>query len=257
LQTSVLRHAQARSAAARSAGSQTSTTGSDTWSSSEGGSDSDDSDSEVSSGGRGHGTRPVHRQQQRTGRGQQVAPAIETSDAAAAAAGHAALAALPPSAAPERHILHPPYSHLVWCHSKIQSNWKLLVASGLCTDIDELQSANGSCSVQVSFVNHSADWDVKDYILQHPVMQQQAAVQPSASTAGSSSGTQSTGLFHATLTHTTDGALRLTKLTIKSIMKSLKCEGSPHAVVLQERVRCCTFSLGGSCTYPLCGPSVS
>jgi hypothetical protein len=172
LQTSVLRQAQARRAA-RSGGSQTATTGSDTWSSSEAGSDSDDSDSEASSGGRG--TRPVRRQQQRTGRGQQVPTASGSSSEAATAsaavvAGSAMPAASPGNLPEQGPILHQPYSHLLRSRNILQVKSTVRIASPLCTDIEELQSVSGSCSVQVFFAKHSADWDVKGYILQHPVI---------------------------------------------------------------------------------------
>jgi hypothetical protein len=96
-----------------------------------------------------------------------------------------------------------------------------VAASGLWTNIEELQSVNGSCSVQVSFVKHPADWDVKGYILQHPVMQQQDAAQPSASAAGSPSATQYTERYAATLTHTTHGGMMMKELPIYSILKAL------------------------------------
>jgi hypothetical protein len=96
----------------------------------------------------------------------------------------------------------------------------------------------GSCSVQVSFVKHPADWDVEGYIRQHPVMQQhQQAVQAPPSAAGSTSNTMSLGSFGATLTRAANGN-KLTELPILSIIKQ-KCGGAPHAVILQERVRCC------------------
>ena len=97
----------------------------------------------------------------------------------------------------------------------------------------------GSCSVQVYFVKHPADWGVKGYIKQHPVMQQQQqAVQAPPSAAGSTSTTPSIGPLVATLTHAAQGRMRLTELPILSTVKQ-ECGGAPHALVLQERVRCC------------------
>ena len=208
----------------------------------------------------GKGALPVRRQQRSHRQQQQVPQASGPSSdatpaaAAAAAAGPATPAALAPSSAELGPILHQPYSHLVWCHINAQ-NTQTNIASALCTDITQLQSVNGSCSVTVSIVNHPAGWEVKDYILQHPVMQQQEqllqqhqqqqqqpaeqqAAQASGSAVGSTSTTWSLGPCEATLTRTAAGTLLLKDLSMLSIHKSLRCDGSPHALVLQERVRC-------------------
>jgi hypothetical protein len=237
LQASVLGQAQARRSPAKPADSQTATSGSDTWSSSEGESDSDDIDSEVSSRVRGRGTRQVRRQQPRAGlEHQQFARASESTAHAAVAAARPARLALPAQRGP---TLHTPYSHLLWCHMSLQVYSTVCIASALCTDIEDLHSANASCSVQVSFLKHPADWDIKGYILQHPVMQQQAAVQPSDSTVGSTNASQSLEPFEATLKRRTTGALWVKGLSAQSIMQSLEWDGAPHNVVLQERVRWC------------------
>jgi hypothetical protein len=237
LQTSVLRQAQARRAA-RSSGSQTGTTDSDTWSSSEGEFDTDDSDSEASSGGRGREAKMGRKQQPRTGREQQVPPASASSEAAAALAEPAGPAASPRSSADQGPILHQPYSHLSWCHGHFHLRCTVGIGAALCTDIEELHS-NG-CSAEVSFVKHPADWDVKGYILQHPVMQHQTAMQPSASAAGSTNPTQVLGPLEVTLMRRAARHTRLKDLPKQTILRSLQCVGAPHTVVRQERVRCCS-----------------
>jgi hypothetical protein len=154
--------------------------------------------------------------------------------AAAAAEGPATPAALPPSSAKQGPILHQPYSHILWCNIRFLPGGSLYISNALCTDIHKLQIGVCSCSVQVSFVKHPADWDVKGYILQHPVMQQQAAIQ-----APAGSNTQSLRPYKVTLKCTAKG-LWLHEVPVYSIFQSLDCGGAPHAVVLQERVRCCT-----------------
>jgi hypothetical protein len=58
------------------------------------------------------------------------------------------------------HILHQPYSHFVWCSSQQFSESRPLgFASALCTDIEEMQSVQGTCPVHLYMITHSADWD--------------------------------------------------------------------------------------------------
>jgi hypothetical protein len=118
----------------------------------------------------------------------------------------------------------------------------LNIARPLCTDIEAVQFADGSCSVQVSFVSHPADWDIQEYVRQHPVMQnwqqvQQWAAHASHSAAGNT--TRALGPFEAVLSRREQGQLSLTGISgAQLIVQALGSKAVPHAVVLQERVRC-------------------
>lgn len=266
LQECVVRRVQARQAAGRAAGgSQTATTGSDTWSSSEdGGSHSEDSDSEASSdSGRGQGGMLV--QQQSAGRRQQQVAGASGPHPGAAAAGAAAAGSEGPgpsgvAATPAAAALHAlesvdqgphlrqPYSHFFLSPAQLKLGAKVRIAVPLCTDIKALQSLNGSCPVKVSFMVHPAGWNVNEYVLQHPVQQQQVQQQTaraSHSVPASTSTTQVLGPFEGTVKKTTGyPPLYLTGLQsyvadVAGALQLSKSSASPHAVVLQERVRHC------------------
>jgi hypothetical protein len=189
-------------------------------------------------------SRQLLGQQQHTGGGLQpvtgasgTLSVCQRTIVAAPAAGPAGFTA-PPTAlnpstlADQGPILHQPYSHLVW-GSYLLAKWHMLyIAKPLCTDIQAVQLADGSCSVQVYLVIHSADWDVKGYVLQHPVMQDQQQVQQWAAQASDSAAGNILGPVEAVLSRRRQGQLQLTGVP------RLGSEADPHAYVLQERVRC-------------------
>lgn len=117
------------------------------------------------------------------------------------------------------------------------------IVGALCTDIEAIQFARGSCSVNVSFMSHQADWDIKEYVKQHPVMQhwqqvQQGAAQAAEPAAGYS--TQLLGPFEVVLvTYMNGSQYQLTGLPVQHIRQTLVCDAAPPAVALQERVRMC------------------
>lgn len=153
LQACALRQAHTRQDAASSEDGQTATAGSDTRSSSQGDSAPSNSGPEASSG-----SRPVRRQQQRTGRGLQRLPQASGSvsgSAATVAAGPASAAtpAAPHSSrlAKQQPVMRKPYSHFVCTYSQLKPEHTAYIAIPLCTEIEELQGLHGSCSVEVSF----------------------------------------------------------------------------------------------------------
>jgi hypothetical protein len=96
---------------------------------------------------------------------------------------------------------------------------------------------------------HPAGWNVNEYVLQHPVQQQQVQQQTahaSHSIPASTSTTQVLGPFEGTVKKTT-GCLPQLYLTglqwdvadVAAALQLFKSSASPHAVVLQERVRHC------------------
>ena len=257
LQECVVRQVEARQAARRAAGgSQTSTTSSDTWSSSSSSSDeeseSGDSDSEATSGGRSQRTRRVSMQQQSAGRRQQHAVGASGPDSGPIAAAAAAAAAGPEGpvtpAVSGQHAagfsdqgLHQPYSHFFWGHSLLKRGNRLFIPAPLCTNIQEVHSADGTCAAQLYFKQQPAGWDVSEYILQHPVMQ---AAQPSGPAVGSTSSIQVLGPIEATIKHIADRGLVCQGVSIVSIPRSLTSDGGPCALILFERVRCPVCVLG-------------
>lgn len=229
------------------------TTGSIAYISSRGCSNSSSRDCEANNLDRGQVTRLLDRQQQRTARGlQQVAAAsVSLASARATAAtgpqGAATSATLQtPSCAAQKPYLRPPYSHLIRCDIQLRNF--VAITSSLCTDIKELQSVGGSCPVQVAFVKHTADWDVRGYILQALVVQQQQQMtqqviqqqQQAAQTpilAAASTGTfENLGPFDSALTHNGTGHLHLGGLPLADIKLLLGCAEAPRTLVLQERV---------------------
>jgi hypothetical protein len=143
---------------------------------------------------------------------------------------------------PDQCKTHQPYSHFFWGHGQLKPPHRgpniIRVATALCTDIPEVQCAGRRCAVKVFFQTHPADWDVAEYILQHPIMQQEAllrqqqAVQAPGSAAGS---TQLLGPFDANFLRRTTGHVDLVEWQPSSPLQFVG--DSPHAVVLNERVR--------------------
>lgn len=152
LQACAQRLVHSRQNAASSAGSETAITDSDVQNSSTGLSDFDGTASEVSSSGRGQGAGPVCRQKQRTGWGLQQIASSPVATAPGPATPAAVHSASPTAQGP---ILHQPYSHFVWCSSQQFSESRPLgFASALCTDIEEMQSVQGTCPVHVYLITH-------------------------------------------------------------------------------------------------------
>lgn len=171
--------------------------------------------------------------------GAAAAPASSTPEAAAAAAGPST------PAAEQRPILHQPYSHMLQCRYQFATQRKVYIAHELCTDIQELQAADGCCTVQVSFAKHPAGWDILSYILEHPVMLEWQQVQqmwPQQAAHASDPAASSTSQLFGPI-QTTIGRLGknfgLIRCPIQSIKRSLDCGAAPYAVVLQQRVSGC------------------
>jgi hypothetical protein len=240
LQACALRQAHTRQNTDGLISDQTATAGPGTQSGSQG--NSAPSNSAVEASG---ASRLVRRQQQHTATGlQQLPPASaslsDVSEAFSVGTEAAAvLAALhPPPLVKQQRILHHPYSHFFSGLSL--SSTPVNIATALCTDIEAFEYARGSCPIQVAFVSHPDDWDIKEYVLQHPLCSSSSSSRQAVQASGSEgSPTQAAGPYQATLNISGAGRLFLTGIPGKCIQQAMGCGATPPAVVLQERVRPC------------------